>query len=64
MRSRPMFRTVFLSTGQWPNITKCSIERKTVPSDRAVAQYYNVFNRKEDSSYDRAVALILSMYII
>ena len=37
-------RAVFLLTGQWPNVTNlicstptmCSIERKTVPSDRAV----------------------------
>ena len=32
-----MSHTVFPVTGQWPNITMCSIERKTVPSDKAVA---------------------------
>ena len=33
----------FLVTGQWPNITMCSIERKTVPSDRAMAPMLSMY---------------------
>ena len=48
-----VYITVFLSTGQWPNITYIT---KSVPVHIHYIQWYNVFNREEDRSMFRAMA--------